>query len=151
MTTGVIDADTPKEAREKLRARKVHVTEMVKLDRAKAPDAPTNAFKINIGKRRSRGGAGDIRMVTRQLATLIKAGIPLSDALNALVQQIEHRSLERAFRQIKEDIASGSQTADAFARHPQYFNNLYVNMIKAGEASGTLDAVLKRLADFLQK
>jgi general secretion pathway protein F len=152
ITTGVIDADTPKEAREKLRAKRVHVTEMTKLERQKA-DAPGGAvmtLKIP-GRGRSSGGKSDVPMVTRQLATLLKAGIPFSDALGALIQQIEHRSLERAFRQIKEDIASGSPTGDAFARHPQYFNNLYVNMIKAGEASGNMDEVLKRLADFLQK
>jgi general secretion pathway protein F len=108
-------------------------------------------LKIPGTNRRSSGGKGDVPMVTRQLATLLKAGIPLSDALGALIQQIEHRSLERSFRQIKEDIASGSPTGDAFARHPQYFNNLYVNMIKAGEASGNMDEVLKRLSDFLQK
>jgi general secretion pathway protein F len=90
-------------------------------------------------------------MVTRQLATLLKAGIPLSDSLNALIEQIENRHLERVFRQIKEDIAAGVTTTDAFARHPQYFNALYVNMIKAGEASGNLDVILKRLADFLHK
>lgn len=154
-TTGVIDADTPKEAREKLRARKVHVTEMVKLERQTATTGgggASAAMPLRIpGRGRSRGGAGDVPMVTRQLATLLKAGIPLSDALGALIQQIEHRSLERAFRQIKEDIQSGSPTGDAFARHPQYFNNLYVNMIKAGEASGNMDEVLRRLSDFLQK
>ncbi len=154
ITTGVIDADTPKEAREKLRARRVHVTEMARLARVKAGDAAKTALPIPVripGRGPSRGWAGDVPMVTRQLATLLKAGIPLSDSLGALIQQIEHRSLERAFRQIKEDIASGSPTGDAFARHPQYFNNLYVSMIKAGEASGTMDVVLRRLADFLQK
>jgi general secretion pathway protein F len=149
LTTGSIDADTPKDAREKLRARKVHVTELIKVERSTGIE-PKTGIPIALPGRRA-GGVGDIPMVTRQLATLLKAGIPLNEALGALVQQIEHRSLERAFRQIKEDIASGSGTGDAFARHPQYFNNLYVNMIKAGEASGNMDQVLRRLADFLQK
>ncbi|MHC4830427.1 MAG: type II secretion system F family protein, partial [Planctomycetota bacterium] len=60
-------------------------------------------------------------------------------------------SLERTFRQIREDIATGTTTTEAFSRHPQSFNALYVNMLKAGEASGDLDTILKRLADFLQK
>jgi general secretion pathway protein F len=150
-TTGVIDADTPKEAREKLRAKRVHVTEMVKVERAKLGDATKESAIPFMGTRRPSGGAGDVPMVTRQLATLLKAGIPLNDAIGALIQQIEHPSLERAFRQIKEDIASGSPTGDAFARHPQYFNNLYVAMIKAGEASGNMDIVLRRLSEFLQK
>jgi len=151
VSTGVIDADTPKEAREKLRQKRVHVTEMVKVERAKLGDADKRSSIPFLSNRPSSGGAGDVPMVTRQLATLLRAGIPLSDALGALTQQIEHRSLERAFRQIKEDISSGSPTGDAFARHPQYFNNLYVAMIRAGEASGNMDQVLRRLSDFLQR
>lgn len=153
-TRGIIDADTPKEARDKLRAKKVHVTEMVPLARAKGGEKPgVLGSPIRLPGRRfgSKRGARDVPMVTRQLAVLLKAGIPLSDALNALIQQIESRNLERAFRQIKEDIASGSGTGEAFAKHPQFFSDLYVNMIKAGEASGNLDEILKRLADFLQK
>jgi general secretion pathway protein F len=153
-TRGIIDADTPKEAREKLRARRVHVTEMVPVARSKGgPEKGVMGTPIALPGRRwgSRRGAADVPMVTRQLATLLRAGIPLSDGLNALTQQIETPQLERAFRQIKEDIAAGSGTGEAFARHPQYFNDLYVNMIKAGEASGNLDEILKRLADFLQK
>ena len=152
-TRGIIDADTPKEAREKLRARKVHVTEMVPIARSKGGEKP-GLFGSQLkmpGKPRGGRGARDVPMVTRQLATLLKAGIPLSDALGALIQQIENRHLERAFRQIKEDIAQGSGTGEAFGRHPQFFNDLYVNMIKAGEASGNMDEILKRLADFLQK
>lgn len=153
LTRGLIDADTPKEAREKLRAKRVHVTEMVPLTRSKGGDRPgLFGTRIRLPARKGAGrGSGDVPMVTRQLATLLKAGIPMSDALGALIQQIENRNLERAFRQIKEDIASGSGTGDAFARHPQFFNDLYVNMIKAGEASGNMDEILKRLADFLQK
>jgi general secretion pathway protein F len=153
-TRGIIDADTPKEARDKLRSRRVHVTDMVPLARSKGGAEKVDVLRnpLALFKRKGGGrGSADVPMVTRQLATLLKAGIPLADALSALIQQIESRHLERAFRQIKEDIASGSGTAEAFARHPQFFNDLYVNMIKAGEASGNLDEILRRLADFLQK
>ncbi len=167
VTKGVIDADTPKEAREKLRTRKIHVTDMVKLERGKAAPQLGGGGDDGVGGGPFAGLGGisglklpkifkgrdqaEVSTVTRQLAVLLKAGIPVSDAMGALVQQIEHRKMERAFRQIKEDIASGSTLADAFARHPDYFGALYVNMIKAGEASGNLDTILKRLADFLQK
>ncbi len=154
-TRGIIDADTPREAREKLRARRVHVTEMVPLARSRGAEQKVDVWRNPLAAFRRKSGSGraaaDVPMVTRQLATLLRAGIPLADALNALTQQIENRQLERAFRQIKEDIASGSSTADAFARHPRFFNDLYVNMIRAGEASGNLDEILRRLAEFLQK
>jgi len=154
LTRGIIDADTPKEAREKLRSRRVHVTEMVPLARSKGGPQKVDILRnpLSLFQKKGAGrGSQDVPMVTRQLSVLLKAGIPLAEALGALIQQIEQRQLERAFRQIKEDIASGSTTADAFARHPHYFNDLYVNMIRAGEASGNLDEILRRLADFLQK
>lgn len=152
---GVIDADTPKEARERLRQRKVHVTAMTEAKRkrreAGAEPGVEQKLDLKLPKLRRAKGVQDIPMVTRQLATLLKAGIPLADALKALIEQIESRDLERAFRQIKEDVATGVPTTEAFARHPQYFNALYVNMLKAGEASGNLDQILQRLADFLHK
>lgn len=148
---GVIDANTPKEAREKLRGRRVHVTSMTVAKRTKRPPAEGEATPVQLPKLRGAPGRSDVPMVTRQLATLLKAGIPLSDSLNALIDQIENRHLERTFRQIKEDISSGITTTDAFSRHPDYFNALYINMIKAGEASGNLDVILRRLADFLHQ
>lgn len=153
-TKGVIDADTPKDARNKLRAQRIHVTDMQqvgrKSQRAKKLSASAPA-RWQLPKLRSARGASDVPMVTRQLSTLLRAGIPLAQALSALVQQVETPELERVIRQIKEDVGTGSTTADAFARHPEYFPKLYVAMLRAGEAAGNLDEVLKRLADFLQK
>ena len=116
---GVVDANTPKEAREKLRARKIHVTKMATARRTKKVAAPAESgFELKLPSLRSAPGRNDVPMVTRQLATLLKAGIPLSDAINALIEQIENRHLERAYRMIKEDISSGVTTTEAFARHP---------------------------------
>jgi general secretion pathway protein F len=150
-TRGVIDADSAKEAREKLRQKRMHVTEMTEARSRQGRQKSTARLKFEFPKLRRAPGASDVPMVTRQLATLLRAGIPLTEAVTVLIDQIENRNLERTFRQIKEDIASGVTTTDAFARHPQYFNALYINMVKAGEASGSLDEILKRLADFLQK
>ncbi|GIW71540.1 MAG: phytochrome sensor protein [Planctomycetota bacterium] len=151
LTRGSIDADTAREARAKLRARRVHVTRMEEVGRpGRRREAPAEGLRLRLPELRRARGAADVPIVTRQLATLLKAGIPLSDALGALVQQVESPDLERVLRQIKEDIAAGATTAEAFARHPDYFNSLYVAMVRAGEASGNLDVILKRLADFLQ-
>jgi general secretion pathway protein F len=81
----------------------------------------------------------------------LKAGIPLAQAMSALIDQCDIPDLEAAFRDIREKITGGLSFAEALAYHPEYFGDLFVNMVKAGEASGNLDAVLHRLADYLQK
>src|SRR5262245_37750733 len=88
-------------------------------------------------------------MYTRQLATLLKAGIPLAQAMSALIEQCSVPDLEACFRDVREKLTQGLGIAEALAYHPHYFSDLYVNMVKAGEASGSLDRVLDRLADYL--
>ena len=92
----------------------------------------------------------DLAIATRQLATLIGAGIPLVEALTALVDQIEQARLKRIMGVIKQKVNEGSSLADALQEHPKVFTELYVNMIRAGESSGALDVVLTRLADFTE-
>jgi len=95
--------------------------------------------------------ARDLAVFTRQFSTLLKSGIQLADALKALVEQCVDRNMEQVLRAIKEEITAGNNLAEAMAKHPRYFNDLYVNMVRAGEASGHLDVVLVRVADYLQK
>ena len=94
--------------------------------------------------------AQDLAIATRQLATLIGAGIPLVDALSALVDQVDHPRLKRIMGMVKQKVNEGSSLADALKEHPKVFTDLYVNMIRAGESSGALDVVLVRLADFTE-
>jgi len=94
--------------------------------------------------------AQDLAIATRQLATLIGAGIPLVEALTALVDQIEQPRLKRIMGVVKQKVNEGSSLADALREHPKVFSELYVNMIRAGESSGALDVVLVRLADFTE-
>jgi general secretion pathway protein F len=145
---GIVDADSPREARIKLRAQNVLVTEIAARETAKKADvakAPLLQF------RRAKKGKKEIPTITRQLATLLKAGIPLAQALSALIEQAGVPDLEAALRDVREKITQGLAFAEALAYHPHYFNDLYVNMVKAGEAAGNLDGVLFRLADFLQR
>jgi general secretion pathway protein F len=93
----------------------------------------------------------DLATFTRQFSTLLRSGIQLTDALNALVEQCVDPHLERVLRNVKEEITSGNNLAEAMAKHPRFFSDLYVNMVRAGEASGHLDVVLTRIADYLQK
>jgi general secretion pathway protein F len=80
----------------------------------------------------------------------VGAGIPLVDALTALVEQVDHERLKRVLSSVKQRVNEGSSLADALAQHPKAFSTLYVNMIRAGESSGALDVVLFRLADFTE-
>jgi general secretion pathway protein F len=144
--SGIIDADSPREARLKLRSQNVLVTEIAARQAATKADAARTPL-LRFG--RSKKGRKDIPIVTRQLATLLKAGIPLAQALSALIEQAGIADLEAALRDVRERITQGLSFAEALAYHPQYFNDLYVNMVKAGEASGNLETVLLRLADYM--
>lgn len=146
--TGIIDADSPREARLKLRNQNVMVMEMT----ARAASVKSTERKVKVlDFSRAAKGKSEIPMYTRQLATLLKAGIPLAQAMSAMIEQCQISDLEAAFRDIREKLTSGHGFAESLAYHPHYFTDLYVNMVKAGEASGRLDAVLHRLADYLQR
>jgi general secretion pathway protein F len=105
---------------------------------------------LRMWRERESADRGTVAVITRQLGTLLKAGVPLAEALAALVDQLEQAGLKRVVADVKTQVNEGSSLGEAMARHPRVFQELYVNMIRAGEASGNLDAVLFRLADFLE-
>jgi general secretion pathway protein F len=92
----------------------------------------------------------DLSLMTRQLATLIKARIPLSESLAALMDQLDHETLRIVISEVRQKINEGSSFALALKDYPKVFNHVYVNMVEAGESSGTLDIVLLRLAEFTE-
>jgi general secretion pathway protein F len=100
------------------------------------------------------GGGGvsvnELALMTRQLATLIKARIQIVEALQALGDQVDSEKLKVVLAEVKQMVNEGSSLAGALANHPKIFNNVYINMVEAGEASGTLDIVLLKLADFTE-
>jgi len=160
---GIIDADTAREARTKLRADHLHVTEMWEAVAARAVGKAKGALK---GGAKAKGRlpvrrfelrlerkvkTRDLAAFTRQFSTLLRSGIQQAEAMKVLVEQQHDRDFERVLRNIKEEITAGNNLAEAMAKHPRYFSDLYVNMVKAGEASGNLDVVLIRVADYLQK
>jgi type IV pilus assembly protein PilC len=108
--------------------------------------------KININfSTAQRIKTRDIVIFTRQFATMINAGLPLVQSLNILAQQTENKALAEVTKAVVYDVESGNTLADAFAKHPRAFSDLYVNMVAAGEAGGILDTILQRLATFLEK
>ena len=92
----------------------------------------------------------DLAMSTRQLATLLGAGIALVESLTALVDQIENVALKNTWSSIKKDVNEGASLGDALAKHSRIFSPLYINLVRAGESSGAMDVVLERLADFTE-
>lgn len=100
-----------------------------------------------------RGGvkAKDLMVVTRQLATLVDAGLPLLRGLRVLLRQTRNPTLRDAIESMGQSVESGSTFSEALAQHPRVFDNLYVNMVRAGEAGGVLEVVLARLAEFMEK
>jgi general secretion pathway protein F len=143
---GTIDADTARDGRDKLRHKKLRVTQMQRIDAIARGGGTVGRFQLQ-----RKANIRDLAILTRQFSTLLASGVHLSEALAVLVEQIEDRRMEVIFRDIREKIVSGAGLADAFSLHPAYFSDLYINMVRAGEASGNLDEVLMSLADYLQK
>lgn len=143
--SGIIDAENPRAARLKLRRSGVFPTDL-----AEAQTEPTRREARSVGRFFERVGPQDLAIVTRQLSTLVAAGLPLVECLSALIDQVDRERLKRMLSQIREQVNEGSSLADAMARHPRIFTDLYVNMVRAGEASGALDVVLLRLADYTE-
>jgi general secretion pathway protein F len=149
---GIIDADSPRDARAKLRQDGVHVVDIRQMGEKGGPGKDGKDGKpAGAGFSLRRVDPNELCMATRQLGTLLKAGITVADALKALIDQVESRDFERVFRDVREKVTQGETLGEALAHHPNYFSDLYVNMVKAGEASGHLDEILGRLAEFLTK
>lgn len=146
---GMREADSTKTLRALLRKEGVLVSDVA------AESGPAKAGEQGADTASKRFFQGriktdDIAIMTRQLATLVGAGIPLVESLGALVEQVEHPRLQRIISQVKQRVNEGSSLADAINQHATVFSNLYINMIRAGESAGALDVVLNRLADFTE-
>ncbi|HTF91278.1 MAG TPA: type II secretion system F family protein [Planctomycetota bacterium] len=157
--TGVIDADTAREARTKLRREDILVSEIAEMRGGRRTGAIKNKGGIvarlkHMRQESATPSGSNIEVVaaaTRQLGTLLGAGIPLTETLKAIIEQTEEKRAERMFREIRERVTQGTSLADALAEHPGWFSELYVNMVRAGQATGNLDIVFNRLADYMQK
>lgn len=144
---GVIDAESEAQAKSRLRSGgKYPVSVKLGKGHSQASDRKTSGVGFF-----ERIKAEEIHVMTRQLATLIGAGIPLVQSLSSLVDQTGNPALKRVIAQVREKVNEGSTLTRALSDHPKLFSTIYVNMIRAGEASGSLDVVLEKLADFGEK
>jgi general secretion pathway protein F len=142
--SGIEDADSARDARLRLRRKGLHVTDIEELESSGGKQQSQWAQR-----RMRRLTSRELPQITRQLATLLKSGIPLNDGLKALVEQVESRHLEIVFRDVRERINAGSSFAEALEQHPGVFPRLYISMVRSGEAAGNNDVVLGRLAEFM--
>lgn len=153
---GVLDADNAKVLKALLKKDGIFITESFEARGGKEAAAKSKAragtgtasVEIDFKQLLSRVKLLDVALFTRQLAVLLRAGIPLVEALSALVEQVDKDKLKRVLSQLREEVNEGKSFADALQKHPKVFSDLYVNMVRAGESSGTLEVVLARLADF---
>ncbi len=139
---GIIDADSTVVARQKLRGDGIFPVDVKEtVSKMKGIHSDSASFFRRVKPK-------DIYAFTRQLSTLLGAGVPLIASLDGLLSQSSNQILKKTIAQIKESVNQGNSLASSLSQHPKSFSNLYVNMVHSGETSGSLDIVLERLAEF---
>jgi general secretion pathway protein F len=139
---GIIDADSTVVARQKLRGDGIFPVDVKEtVSKVKGMHSDSVSFFRRVKPK-------DIYAFTRQLSTLLGAGVPLIASLDALLSQSSNQMMKKTIAQIKESVNQGNSLASSLSQHPKSFSNLYVNMVHSGETSGSLDIVLERLAEF---
>ncbi|WP_189072769.1 type II secretion system F family protein [Deinococcus sedimenti] len=140
-----MEAETANKVRDALRSKGLMIVEI------KPPKSGLNAdIKIPFLDNRPPG-LKQVAIFSKQLATLINAGVPLVQSLAILQKQIEHKGFQNVVKEMRTEIEGGTPLSEAIAKHPKIFNRLYLNLVRAGETSGTLDSVLERIAAFQEK
>ena len=151
-TRGFVDAESARAARAKLKRDGVFLTELVESSAPAAGAARAAARPLGASfslARLRRISSLDLALATRQLSTLVGAGVPLVQALSALTEQVENARLKGVIARVRDRVNEGATLADAMAQAGT-FGDLYVGMVRAGEAGGALEQVLDRLADYLE-
>lgn len=154
-TTGNVQAESESDAIQQLRAMGLYPTQVV--EEGKGTLATSGMKGKTRGKKKVKAGAAGkvkpkvLMLFTRQLATLIEAGLPLLRALTVLAKQEPDPAMRTILSILSDSVQSGATFSESLAQHPRVFNKLYVNMVKAGELGGVLEIVLTRLAEYAEK
>ena len=135
---GIIEAVDEQDLKKKLRLKGLILVNSIKSTKSQRK---SKGFKFQ-----SSVNSYDLTLITRQMATMLESGIALLRVISIIEKQAEKPKLKEMFGQIKNDVSQGQTLSSALAKNPKYFDKLYVSMVKAGEASGSLDVVLVRLA-----
>ncbi|WP_440918248.1 type II secretion system F family protein [Candidatus Pelagibacter sp.] len=148
---GNIEAINQEEASHKLKEQKIIITNLNRTKKKKS-DAKTTKSKgggFSFGKKKVK--VEDILIFSKQFATMVKAGLPILEVLGMLRDQLESPAIKEVIEDIRKSLEGGVTLSKCFEKYPQYFDNVYVNLIKAGEASGKLDVFLLKIVDSLEK
>jgi type IV pilus assembly protein PilC len=138
---GVIEADSRAIVEERLKGDNIAISKI-------AREGGLGSIEIQIG---TGIGPKDLQIFTRQLATMIDAGLPLVQCLDILANQTENKSLKKVLSSVKNSVEQGATFSDALKKHPKVFDELYTNLVAAGEVGGILDTILNRLAIYIEK
>ncbi|MFH1259401.1 MAG: type II secretion system F family protein [Elusimicrobiota bacterium] len=143
---GVMEAAEQRMVVDRLRGQRFIILEIG----AEKKDLVANVLKGIEGVFKQKVKAKDLVLFSRQLSTLVSAGVPIVQGLTILIEQIENKTFKEVVNAVREDIEAGISIAEALGKHPEAFTELYVSMVKAGEVGGILDVILERLSNYLE-
>ena len=146
---GEIEALNQEEASYKLKEQKIIITNLAKTKKKKAAKKKGKKSSFSFGKKKV--SPQDVMIFSKQFATMVKAGLPILNVLEMLRDQVENPAMRDVVEDIRKSLEGGVNLSKCFEKYPQHFDNVYVNLIKAGEASGKLDVFLLKIVDSLEK
>ncbi|SVD23423.1 uncharacterized protein METZ01_LOCUS376277, partial [marine metagenome] len=147
----VVEAINQEEASFKLKEQKIIITNLVKSKKKKAEKEKKKGGGGLFSFGKKKVGPQDVMLFSKQFATMVKAGLPILNVLSMLRDQIEHPTMKEIIEDIRKSLEGGVTLSKCFEKYPKIFDNIYINLIKAGEASGKLDVFLMKLVDSLEK
>tara|TARA_B100001029_G_scaffold142441_1_gene122034 strand:+ start:661 stop:1899 length:1239 start_codon:yes stop_codon:yes gene_type:complete len=146
---GNIEAINQEEASFKLKEQKIIITNLVRTKKKAAEKPKKKGGGFSFGKKKVT--PQDVVIFSKQFATMVKAGLPILNVLAMIRDQIEHPTVKEIVEDIRKNLEGGVTLSKCFEKHPKVFDNIYINLIKAGEASGKLDLFLLKLVESLEK
>ena len=147
---GDIEAINQEEASHKLKEQKIIITNLIRSKKKKV-ETKAKAKGKGFSFRKPKVKVEDVLIFSKQFATMVKAGLPILEVLAMLRDQLESPAIKEVFEDIRKSLEGGVTLSKCFEKYPQYFDNVYCNLIKAGEASGKLDVFLLKIVDSLEK
>ena len=144
---GEIEALNQDEASHKLKEQKIIITNLIRSKKKKGTKEKPKSSSFSLFKKKVK--PEDIVIFSKQFATMVKAGLPILNVLQMLRDQLENPALKVVIEDIRKSLEGGGTLSKCFEKYPNYFDNVYVNLIKAGEASGKLDVFLLKIVDSL--
>ena len=146
---GNIEALNQEEASFKLKEQRIIITNLVKAKKKKGEKTKKKGGGFSFGKKKV--APQDVMLFSKQFATMVKAGLPILNVLTMLRDQIDHPTMKEIIEDVRKSLEGGVTLSTCFGKYPKIFDNIYINLIKAGEASGKLDVFLMKLVDSLEK